>query len=88
MRIVPSTKRNLNVSIQMSRDSNREWNLRIEDEASSLLILEIKMDHEEFSDLLSTVNTTGKAKYYANTDIGKELSVKNVTIDLEDISEE
>ena len=82
MKIAPSTKRNLKVTLQMSRDSNREWNLHIEDRASGLRIVDVLMSHEEFSNLMSTAHAAGKAEYYANPNIGKKMYVMDYDVNL------
>ena len=83
MRLNPKYENRIKVRMEMSRDSNREWNLSIHDDASSMCILRIKLDHEQFSNLLSTMTTDAcGADYFKDPNIGKKLEAKTVTIDL------
>lgn len=81
--IDPKTRKDISVRIQMSRCSDDTFNLRIEDNASSFLILEIKLDANNIADMMSN-RTSGvaPAEYYPNDKIGKTLLVKDLFIDL------
>lgn len=89
MRIIPKVKKNLKVSMQMSRSSNDMFYLRLEDETSGLLIAEVKLDSDAFADLMSTRTTKYlDAEYYHNDSIGKKLEVTTVSLPLKDSNTE
>lgn len=84
MRIEEGTKKNLKVGLSLSRDSNGNWNLQVEDQASSLIVIDIRMDNKQFSDFMANTHTAGKAEYYANPIIGKKMEHKRYYVDLDD----
>lgn len=76
MRIKPNLKRDIKTRLQMSRDSHGFFRLQIEDEGTSLTILDIKMDAEALAALVSTQYTQPvDAEYYHNDQIGKKMVV-------------
>lgn len=79
-KIVPKLRKDLKVNLQMSRNSNRQWGLRVIDNTSGLLICDIEIDHEQFSDLLSGTHTDGKAEYYGSPNIGKKAEHMSITL--------
>lgn len=89
MKINSKTKRNLKVALQMSRSSDDKFYLRVEDESSGLLMLEVIMDNDGFANLLSTRTARNQqADYYHNDSIGKKLEHKTILVPLKDASRE
>lgn len=82
MRSSKNIRKELKVSIILSRDSGKTWNLTISDELSGLVIGEVHIDSENFSDFMSHTYTKGTMEYYANPNIGKKMEVKTVTVSL------
>jgi hypothetical protein len=84
MRIKPETRRDIKVSMQMSRSSDGNFYLRIVDKASGLMVAEVRMNEVDFSDLMSTRTTPPlECEYYANPNVGKKLEVKRVEVHVE-----
>lgn len=77
-------KRNIEVTLQMSRASDGNFYLAVEDKASGLRIVEVVLDDAALADFMSTQTTKAlKAEYYHNEVIGKTLEVKPVKITVE-----
>lgn len=83
---IKSKEKKIKVRLQLGRDNNRKWHLRIEDEASGLRILEVNFDHEQLSNLISTMETEPcDAEYFGEKEIGKKLEVKTVLVEVQPI---
>ena len=72
----------------MSRASNDNFYLRIEDELSGLTILEAELDVDGIADLMSTRTARHQdAQYYHNEGIGKKMEHKSVKIKADNLRE-
>ncbi len=72
----------LKVSLVFTRNSSKIWNLQITDEASKLMIGEVQIGEEQFSDFMSHTYTTGTMNYYGSPNVGKTMEVKTVHVPL------
>lgn len=80
---IKSEEKKIKVRMQMGRDNNRQWRLSIEDQASGLIIVNVSFDHEQLSNLLSTMTTEPcDADYYGDKNIGKRHENKTVQVNL------
>lgn len=74
-------QKRLKTQVQMSRASDDNWYLRVTDQASHSMIVEVVLDAEQFSDLLSTrtAHDVGVIAY-DHDKIGNEMENKQVVV--------
>jgi hypothetical protein len=78
------TRKDLKVEVQMSRSSNDLFYMRIMDEASDFMIVEVQLNETQFANLMSTrMAEDCKAEYYANPEIGLTQECKSVDVTCE-----
>lgn len=81
MRINPEVRRDIGVTAQMSRSSDGNFYLTIEDNASGCVIVQVSLDSDAIADLISNRYTQPMpCEYYANPNIGKIHTAKRVEI--------
>lgn len=81
MRKATDTKRELEVDVSLVRWSgggDTGWSLRIEDKASRLSVIEVKLSNEQFGQMVGSMATTVPADYWANDNIGRTLETGTV----------
>lgn len=85
MRKDPNTRRELEATVSVVRwhgNGEEGWNLRIEDAASGLQVIEVKLSNEQFGQMIGAQVTKAEASYWANPNIGKRLEHATISADL------
>lgn len=70
------------LSVSHFSGSSDGWSIRVEDDKSSILILDIELTHEQFARVIGSQPTVVPATLYQSDKYGKEMEVERVCIPL------